>query len=114
MHEMGVTFHIADSVVKVAEENNASRVASVTLQLGQVSTVLPYYLKDMWDWNCKRVPLLNDCELIIEEIHAVTFCTACRKTYDTVPQGRICPHCGSDRTYLLKGSEIVIKEIAVE
>ncbi len=114
MHEMGVTFHIADSVVKAAEENNASRVVSVTLQLGQVSTVLPHYLKDVWDWNCKRVPILHDCELLIEEIHAVTFCTECKKTYDTVPQGRICPHCGSERTYLLKGSEIVIKEIAVE
>ncbi len=114
MHEMGVTFHIADSVVKVAEENQAGRVLSVTVQLGEVSTVLPDYLTDMWNWNCKRVPILNDCELLIEEIPAVTYCTACAKTYDTVPQGRICPYCGSERTYLLQGSEVVIKEIAVE
>ena len=38
MHELGVVFHIADSVVKVAEENQARRVHTVTLEIGEVST----------------------------------------------------------------------------
>ena len=58
--------------------------------------------------------MLNDCELIIEQIHAITRCEDCEKTYDTVPQGRICPYCGSERTFLVTGNEFNIKEIAVE
>ncbi len=114
MHELGVVFRVSDSVVKVAEQNNVQRVHSVTLEIGQVSTVIPEYLEDIWKWNCKRVPLLNDCELIIEQIHAITRCEDCEKTYDTVPQGRICPYCGSERTFLVTGNEFNIKEIAVE
>ena len=59
MHELGVVFHIADSVVKVAEENQARKVHTVTLEIGEVSTVIPDYLIDVWNWNCKRGPLLE-------------------------------------------------------
>ncbi len=114
MHELGVVFRVSDSVVSVAEQNNVQRVHSVTLEIGQVSTVIPEYLEDIWKWNCKRVPMLNDCKLIIERIHAITRCEDCEKTYDTVPQGIICPYCGSKRTFLVTGNEFNIKEIAVE
>ena len=114
MHELGVVFHIADMVERIAKENEAEHVRSVTMEIGQVSTVIPSYLVDVWKWNCKRVPLLEGCELLVETIKAITYCDACGKTYETVPQGKICPHCGSERTYLLTGNEVNIKEIAVE
>lgn len=114
MHELGLVFHVADSVTKIAEENNVSHVRSVTLEVGEVSAVLPELLLDVWQWNCKRTPLFEGCELVIEPIHAVTYCEGCGKNYDTVPQGRICPHCGSERTYLITGNEFNIREIAVE
>ncbi len=114
MHELGVVFHIADSVVKIAQKNEATRVHSVTLELGEVSTVIPDYLIDVWNWNCKKTPILEGCQLIVEQIRAVTHCDGCGRDYATVPQGKICPHCGSDRTWLLTGNEVTIKEIAVE
>lgn len=114
MHELGVVFHIADSVAKIAKENQAQHVRRVTLQIGEVSTVIPSYLVDVWNWNCKRTPMLEGCELLWEPIPAVTYCESCGRTYDTVPQGKICPHCGSLRTYLQQGNELEIKEIAVE
>lgn len=114
MHELGVVFHIADSVVKIAEENQAAKVHSVTLEIGEVSTVIPEYLIDVWKWNCKRVPLLNDCELLVERLPAITYCEDCKKTYATVTYGKICPHCGSEHTYLQTGNEVNIKDITVE
>ena len=113
MHELGVVFHIADSVVKVAEENKAQRVHAVTLEIGEVSTVIPEYLIDVWNWNCKRVPLLEGCTLNVEQIHAVTLCDGCGRVYDTVPQGKICPHCGGGETWLLRGNEVNIKDITI-
>lgn len=114
MHELGVAFHIADSVVKIAEENQAEKIHKVTLELGEVSTVIPEYLIDVWNWHCKRVPILNDCVMEIETIKAITFCDSCKKTYETVPQGKICPHCGSEETWLQTGNEVNIKDIVIE
>lgn len=113
MHELGVVFRIADSVERVARDNDAEKVHSVTLEIGEVSTVIPDYLIDVWNWNCKRVPILEGCELKVERIHAVTRCQNCGKDYDTVPQGITCPYCGSVHTYLLTGNEVNIKEIAI-
>ena len=114
MHELGVVFHIADSVVKVAEENRARKVHTVTLEIGEVSTIIPEYLIDVWNWNCKRVPLLEGCTLTVEQIHARTHCDGCGRDYDTVPQGKICPYCGSGETWLLTGNEVNIKDITIE
>ena len=63
MHELGVVFHIADTLARIAEENQVTRIRRVTLELGEVSTVVPEYLIDVWNWNCKRTPLLTGCEI---------------------------------------------------
>ena len=34
MHELGVVFHIINGVKKVAEENELTEIASVTVELG--------------------------------------------------------------------------------
>lgn len=113
MHELGIVFHIIRSVEDVARENNLRRVSSVTLELGEVSGVIPSYLTDCWDWACAKNDLMRGAELVVEEVPAVTYCEACDSTYGTVEHGRICPHCGSDRTYLIQGDETTIKEIAM-
>lgn len=55
---------------------------------------------------------MHGAELIVEEVPAVTYCESREKTYGTVEHGRVCPHCGSERTYLVQGDETLIKEIA--
>jgi hydrogenase nickel incorporation protein HypA/HybF len=114
MHELGVVFYVIDEIENVAKENNVKRVESVTLEIGEVSTVIPSYLIDCWKWAISKHEMLIDCKLIIETIEAVTFCENCHKTYSTVEHGKICPYCNSENTYLLKGSEFNIKEIEVE
>lgn len=111
MHELGVVFHIIKGVERVADENQLTEIASVTIELGQVSTVIPHYLTDCWEWAVKKTELLEDAQLIIEEIPAVTYCEDCQKTFGTVEHGKICPYCRSAKTYLLQGNEVNIKEI---
>ena len=111
MHELGVVFHIINGVEKVAEENDLTEIASVTVELGQVSTVIPRYLTDCWRWAADKNDLLRGAELLIEEVPAITYCETCGKTYGTVEYGKTCPHCGSGQTYLLQGNQVMIKEI---
>ena len=44
MHELGVVFHIMDSLESVAKENDVTQIQSVTIEIGEVSTVIPHYL----------------------------------------------------------------------
>lgn len=112
MHELGVVFTVIKTVDKIAIENEMEKVASVTLELGEVSTVIPEYLQDCWKWAVqKKSQKMQEAELKIEKIDAITFCEDCKETYPTVEYGKICPHCGSEHTYLLQGNEFNIKEI---
>lgn len=112
MHELGVVFHIIKAVEKVAAENDVSQVRSVTIELGEVSTVIPEYLSDAWKWAVlKRSEHMKEAELIVERIPAITYCEDCSQKYETVKYGKICPMCGSEHTYLVQGNEFNIKEI---
>ncbi len=114
MHELGIVFHIIDSVEAVAAENNIETVQSVTVEIGEVSAVIPDYLVDCWNWAVKKKgTVLSTCQMQVETIPAVTHCGGCGQDYGTVAHGKICPHCGSEKTWLLTGNEINIKEITV-
>ena len=111
MHELGIVFHIIDSLEEIGKENQLSQVANVTLEIGEVTGVIDSYLKDCWRWASDKYDLLRGSELVIEQIPAVTYCEQCKKTYETVKYGKTCPYCKSDQTYLVKGNEFNIKEI---
>ncbi len=100
MHELGVVFNVIEAVEEIAKENELKKIEE--------------YLTDCWDWAVKRNVLFGDTKLLLEKIPAVTFCEDCKKTYPTVLHGKICPHCGSGRTYLVQGNEFIIKEISAE
>ena len=113
MHELGIVFYIIRDVKKVAEENNVEHVSTVVMNIGEVSTIIPDYLTDCWRWAADKEDLLRGCELKVNTVPAVTYCEDCGKEFATVQHGKICPHCGSEHTYLLRGNEVEIKEIQV-
>ena len=111
MHELGVVFHMRDLLEEVAQEQGLTRIGKVVVELGEVSGVVTDLFADAWEWASDKSDLLRRCELEIRQIPAVTVCNDCGKTYATVPQGRMCPHCGSLHTELLRGRELQIREI---
>lgn len=115
MHELGIVTHVIKTLTDVAADNELTRIGSVTLEVGEVSGVINDLVLDCWDYMCrKQGPLFEGCILHLEILPAVTYCSACEKTYPTVQYGRTCPHCGSGETWLLTGNECTIKEIEAE
>lgn len=112
MHELGVVFHVIKIVEEVAAENGLTEISSVTLELGEVSTVIESYLMNCWKWAVeKKSDILQGCSLVVEQVPAVTCCVECGGKYETVKYGKICPYCSSGNTFLIQGNEFNIKEI---
>ena len=111
MHELGIVFYMIETLEEVGAQNDLTSIRRVTLELGEVSGVLPDYLLDCWRWAADRSELLRGAELEVCQIDAVTVCNACGRTYPTVAHGKICPHCGSPETVLLRGNEIEIATV---
>ena len=111
MHELGLVSHVIKTIENLCEEQQLAQVISVTLQIGEVSGILPEYLSDCWKWSVNKTEKMQGCDLRWEILPAVTFCENCHNEYETVKYAKICPQCGSEQTYLLRGNEFIIKEI---
>ena len=112
MHELGIVFTIIKEIEDVCDQNDVKQVNKVVLEIGEVSTVVPKYLIDVWKWAVyNRSKYMHGCELQIDRIEAITFCNSCQNTYNTLEYGKKCPYCQSEDTYLLKGNEVNIKQI---
>ena len=114
MHEMGIILHLAKTLDETCEEQRLKRIGKVVLEVGEVSGILTDYFTDCWNYFRRKHPYLEDSELVIETIPAVTYCDHCGKTYPTVKHGRECPFCHSGETWLVQGNECIIKEIEAE
>ena len=111
MHELGTVFYVIEQVDKICRENELTVVGSVTLEIGEVSGIIPEFIVDCWNWARVKNEFMKNAELKIETLEAVTYCEDCQKTYPTLKYKKICPYCGSEHTYLLTGNEYNIKEI---
>lgn len=113
MHELGIVLHVIDQVEELAKENNVSKVTRLTLEVGEVSSIVPSYFSDCFEWAKKKTEYMQDTELEMIILEGVSYCKDCKKTYKTAEYAKKCPHCGSDNTYLVTGNELRIKDIAV-
>ncbi len=110
MHELGIMYHIVERVTKVMAENNVSEVSKIVLEVGEVSGVVPEYLHKCYPAAIDDTKLENTV-LELDIIQAKSLCNNCKRTFATVENKNICPHCQSSDNVLLQGKEFSIREI---
>lgn len=112
MHELGIVVKVLEQVDEAAAQNNVQKVLGVTMEVGEVSTIVPDLFTDAFNWARKKTRFAQEAQLSMIIIEGRTYCRACNETYKTTEFGKTCPHCGSDDTYLLTGDQVVIKDIS--
>ncbi|MFA7223019.1 MAG: hydrogenase maturation nickel metallochaperone HypA [Bacilli bacterium] len=113
MHELGIVFYVIDAVEEMAKKNKAKEVVSLTLEIGEVSSVIPSYFKECYDWAIKKTKYMKNCKLNMVIIEGISYCKNCKKTFSTTKYGKTCPNCKSDDTYLVTGDDVVIRNIGI-
>jgi hydrogenase nickel incorporation protein HypA/HybF len=113
MHELGIVMYFIDMVERTAKEHDVKEVVSVTLEVGEVSTIVPSYFRDCYDWAIKKTEYMQHCELNMVIIEGMSYCRDCRKTYKTTQYGKACPYCGGGNTYLVTGDEVTVRDLRV-
>ncbi len=112
MHELGIVVKVLDEVDALAAQYEAKKILKVTMEVGEVSTIVPDLFTDAFDWAKKKTRYAQDAALEMILIEGRTYCQSCGETYRTTEYGKKCPHCGSCETYLLTGDQVVIKDVA--
>ncbi len=112
MHELGIVVKVLEQVDEAAAQYNAQKILKVTMEVGEVSTIVPDLFTDAFNWAKKKTRFAQEAELEMIIIEGRTYCRACGETYRTTEFGKTCPHCGSPDTYLLTGDQVIIKDVA--
>ena len=113
MHELGIVVHVIDQIEKLAKEQNVTKVVELTLEVGEVSGVVKEYFVDAFNWAIKKTQYMQECKLNLVIIKGISYCEDCKKTYGTTEYGKECPYCHSQKTYLITGKDVAIKNIKV-
>jgi hydrogenase nickel incorporation protein HypA/HybF len=113
VHELAVCQALMDQVSQVAQRERARRVTSVTLQIGPLAGVEPQLLRDAWPIASAR-GIADGAELLIEDMPLRVRCLECGSDSDAVPNRLICGECGSFRTRLISGEELLLKSLELE
>ena len=74
MHELGILVHMAKTLKSLAEENQLTEIGGITLEVGEVSGIVPEYMTDCWAYYRKKEDIMKNSELKIEITPAVTIC----------------------------------------
>lgn len=110
MHEIGVMFEVVKTVENFAKQNGVTNIQTLVLQIGELSTVVPRYIKACYPAAVDGT-LLQDTELEIEILPGNAICHDCNKVFNIMENRSICPYCKSRDWEMLSGREFNIKEI---
>jgi hydrogenase nickel incorporation protein HypA/HybF len=110
MHELSIT----QGVVDICESSSAGRrVTSVTLEIGELSGVIPDAVEFCFE-ACTRDTPLEGARLIINRIPARGKCDDCSAEFSLRAYYESCPVCASCRVTILSGEELRVKELEVD
>lgn len=110
MHELGIMINVVRSVENFAKENGIREIATLVLQVGELSPIIPRFVKACYPAAVDG-SMLQDTELKIEVLPGNGICDNCKKVFNLIECEKKCPDCGSEDWELLSGREFMIKEI---
>nr|WP_231875349.1 hydrogenase maturation nickel metallochaperone HypA [Desulfuromonas sp. DDH964] len=113
MHELGITQSIVDIAVRTAREQGATRVRSVTVEIGELAGVVADAVAFCYE-ACRQGTLLEGAELIIETIPGQARCSSCGSETPVDRYTFACPACGAFALERLQGEELQIREMEID
>ena len=96
-----------------AINNNATSVETLSIQVGEMTGLIPQYLERYYP-KAVEGTILNGSKLEIEYLPVKVECQKCNNTYHPDRSNEYtCPFCHSSESKLLQGREFLIKNIVI-
>jgi hydrogenase nickel incorporation protein HypA/HybF len=101
---------VVKTVEQFAAENGVSTVDTIVLQIGELSSIIPQYVRSVYPAAVDGTSL-QDTKLDIEILPGNALCKDCGKVFNVREHKAVCPACSGKNMELLGGREFFIKEI---
>lgn len=113
MHELSIASNLMDIVKQSVDGQNVSRVTSLLIVIGEMSTVVPDCLAFAFEIISKG-SIAEGARLDFEEKSLVGKCGDCGIEFHVENYVFLCPECESRKVEILSGQEFMLKSIECE
>lgn len=110
MHELSICQALLDQVERIAAEHGASRVERILLRVGPLSGVEGPLLQHAFPLAAAGT-LAESAELLIETAAVRVACNDCGAETPATPNRLLCGDCGSYKTRLVSGDELLLANL---
>lgn len=110
MHELSICLSLLDHVTRIAREQNADVVERILVRIGPLAGVEASLLRQAWPLAAAGSKAAA-AELLIEETAVQIACNDCGAASAAEPNRLLCPVCGSHRTRLIGGDELLLARL---
>lgn len=113
VHEMAIAQGILDIVLKTAAENEATKVMSIKLLIGEMTQVEPESLKFGFE-AVSMGSIAQGAAIEITSIPLVGECNSCGKQFPIKKYCFLCSSCNSTNITVISGRELAVDYLEVE
>lgn len=113
MHEYALTKRIVDIINRAAEENEAKRVNSATLMIGENTGIMPDSVQVYFEIIAQGTPA-QDAKLHLNIVKTEMHCKACNKNFLKPRFSFACPDCGALGSPTETGNECFVQSVELE
>lgn len=113
MHEMSVCLSLLDMIGRIAEDNGARSVAGVTVAVGPLSGVEAGLLARAFE-VARRGTVAESAAINVELTPVGIRCEECDVRSIAPVNTLLCSRCGSERTIIESGNELLLKSVELE
>lgn len=110
MHELSVCLSLLDQVQRIAADHGASRVERIVLRIGPLSGIEAPLLANAYPLAAAGT-IAEHAVLDIEATPVQVHCYACGTESEAQPNRLLCAQCGSHRTKLTSGDEMLLANL---
>jgi hydrogenase nickel incorporation protein HypA/HybF len=115
MHEISLVQGLIAQLRSLAAENSASKILSVTMEIGPLSGVVVDSFRFGFDILTAEDELVRGAQLRVEVVPVRYTCTGCGKILVTAgerPDG--CPDCGELLLFPDGGDDLILRQVEME
>lgn len=113
MHELSVCQALMEQVARVAREQCARRIVSVTVRIGPLAGVEPALLASAYPLASAGT-IAADSRLIIERSRVRVRCLECGAESPAESTRLLCAVCGQWRVQVISGEELLLASVELE
>lgn len=113
MHELSVSESILQLALEHAQKAQASRVTSINLVMGRLSSIVDDSVQFYWDTISENT-ICQGAKLNFNRTPAFLLCRDCDTKYSIEERLIPCPNCGSYNTTIASGEEFYLDSIEIE